>query len=82
MNLALFELKQLFKQPLPKPGGKTMGKKPSSMSIKAKAPTGGFPVTTYFLAGVAPDELRMPLKNSELAGSSTITSPLLLKLAL
>ena len=61
--------------------GAIMGIKPSRMSIR---PTANRRVSskTYFRAGVLPAEPRMPLKNSELPGSSTITSLLLLKLDL
>lgn len=61
--------------------GAIMGIKPSKMSIK---PTASRRVSSnvYLRAGVLPAEPRMPLKNSELSGSSTITSLLLLKLAL
>ena len=61
--------------------GEIMGNKPSSMSIKPKA-SRRVSSKTYFRAGAPPGVPRMPLKNSELPGSSTITSPLLLKLDL
>ena len=61
--------------------GAIMGINPSKMSIK---PTESRRVSSnaYFRAGVLLAEPRMPLKNSELPGSSTITSLLLLKLDL
>lgn len=61
--------------------GATIGISPSKMSIR---PTASRRVSNkaYFRAGVLLAEPRIPLKNSELPGSSTITSLLLLKLDL
>ena len=61
--------------------GDTIGIKPSRMSMTPNA-SRRVSSKTYFRAGVLPDVPRMPLKNSELPGSSTITSLLLLKLDL
>jgi hypothetical protein len=58
-----------------------MGISPSKMSIKPNA-IRRVSSKAYFRAGVLLAEPRMPLKNSELPGSSTITSLLLLKLDL
>ena len=61
--------------------GEIMGNKPSRISIRPKA-SRRVSSKIYFRAGAPLGVPRMPLKNSELPGSSTITSPLLLKLAL
>jgi hypothetical protein len=61
--------------------GDTMGIKPSRMSIRPNASRKASS-KIYFRAGVLPGVPRMPLKNSELPGSSTITSLLLAKLDL
>jgi hypothetical protein len=62
--------------------GKSMGIMPSSTSIKPKAKSSDANKKYHFLAGALAGVPRMPLKNSELPGSSTITSLLLLKLDL
>jgi hypothetical protein len=51
------------------------------MSIKPKAKRSDAN-KAYFRAGALAGVPRMPLKNSELPGSRTMTSPLLLKLDL
>ena len=61
--------------------GETMGINPSRMSIRPNA-IRRVSSKDYFRAGALLAAPRMPLKNSELPGSSTITSPLLLKLDL
>ena len=61
--------------------GAIMGIKPSRMSIRPTAKR-RVSSTAYFRAGALLGVPRMPLKNSELPGSSTITSLLLLKLDL
>jgi hypothetical protein len=59
-----------------------MGIKPSRMSMRPRA-SRRVGLKIYFLGDVpAPAELRMALKKSELAGSSTITSDLLAKVVL
>ena len=61
--------------------GATMGMRPSKISIRPKASSQASD-KTYFRAGAADTPPRMTLKNSELAGSSTITSLFLAKLVL
>lgn len=62
--------------------GESMGIKPSRMSMRPSANRRVW-LKIYFLGEVpAPAGLRMALKKSELAGSSTITSDLLAKVAL
>ena len=68
------------------PPGERKGNRPSSTSTRASAAQKvslSKPGGPYFLPGadVAPDP-RNALKNSDPAGSTTITSPFLLKLAL
>jgi hypothetical protein len=69
------------------PPGDRNGKRPSNTSTRAIAAQKVSLSKTYFLAGAgvapAPDPPpRSALKNSEPAGSSTITSPRLLNVAL
>ena len=65
------------------PPGETKGKRPSNTSTRASAIQRVSLSKAYFFAGAAPAPLpRKALKNSELAGSTTITSPFLLKVAL
>jgi len=62
--------------------GESMGIKPSRMSMRPRASRRVW-LKIYFRGEVpAPAELRMALKKSELAGSSTITSDLLAKVVL
>ena len=61
--------------------GDNMGINPSRMSIRPNA-IRRVSIKVYFLGADPVPELRMPLKNSELAGSRTITSLLLAKLVL
>jgi hypothetical protein len=72
---------------LRQPPGEMNGKRPSSTSTRASADQKmslSKPGGPYFFAGAAaaPELPRKALKNSEPAGSTTSTSPFLLKLAL
>jgi hypothetical protein len=58
-----------------------MGIKPSKISARPKAKR-RLESKTHFRLDAPLGAPRMPLKNSELPGSKTITSPLLLKLDL
>jgi hypothetical protein len=76
-----------FWKVLRQPPGEMKGKRPSSTSTRASADQKmslSKRAGPYFLAGAAagPALPRNALKNSEPAGSTTITSPFLLKLAL
>lgn len=64
--------------------GDTKGNKPSITRTSANASQSVSLSKPYFLAGAAPPGAppRIALKNSDDAGSSTITSPFLEKLAL
>ncbi len=65
------------------PAGEMKGKRPSNTSTRASAIQTVSLSKAYFFAGAAVAPLpRNALKNSELAGSSTITSAFLLKVAL
>jgi hypothetical protein len=67
------------------PPGEMKGSRPSNTSTRASADQRVSASKRYFFAGAAgaPEPLpRNALKNSEPAGSITITSPFLLKLAL
>ena len=66
------------------PAGDKNGKKPSITRTRATANQKVSPSKIYFLAGAAAGATlpRKTLKNSEDEGSSTMTSPFLLKLAL
>ncbi len=62
--------------------GEYKGSKPSRMSTKPKANRRDCSNVYFRTAAALPEAPRIPLKNSELAGSNTITSLLLLKLDL
>ena len=65
------------------PPGERKGKRPSNTSTRPSAIQKVSLSKAYFFAGAAVAPLpRNALKNSELAGSSTITSAFLLKVAL
>ena len=64
------------------PPGESKGSKPSITSTNAKACQIDVPSKSYFFAGAAVPMPRIARKKSDDAGSSTITSPFLLKLAL
>ena len=65
------------------PAGETKGKMPSNTSTRPSAIQRLSLSKAYFFAGAAaPPPPRNALKKSELAGSSTITSAFLLKVAL
>ena len=66
------------------PPGETNGNSPSSTSTSPSATQNVSPFKAYFFAGAWPMAPlpRNALKNSVPAGSSTITSPFLLKVAL
>ena len=65
------------------PAGDTKGKSPSNTSTRPRAIQKVSLAKAYFFAGAAAGPLpRKDLKNSELAGSITITSAFLLKVAL